>query len=78
MIRFLVALPPPGDLLLRAKHLFVAAIVAIALTGRAEGPRSHKHLWSNRRLSPESPHAHRLSGLLHRLAAGGSNAHDSA
>jgi hypothetical protein len=32
--RFLVALPRSGDLLLFAKHLFIAAMVAIAAAGQ--------------------------------------------
>ena len=35
--QFLVALPPVFDLLLSAKHLFVAAIVAIASVGGVKG-----------------------------------------
>ena len=44
--RFLVALPPVLDLLLSAKHLFVAAIVAIASVGGVKDALFSPEFWT--------------------------------
>jgi hypothetical protein len=53
-IRFLVALAPVPDLLFYAKHLFVAAMVAIAPTGRSRMSRPGRATDPEERLSVRS------------------------
>ena len=60
--QFLVALPPVLDLLLSAKHLFVAAILAIASVGGVKDALFSREFWTGPGFVPTA------QGGLSRLA----------